>query len=67
MTWLKDDKTKQVDIIERTDEANGTYAKKGWGHNVVFIDRADINALLVGFGIAFGDGEYTYVIYLRQP
>jgi hypothetical protein len=34
---------------------------------VVLIDQSDLDALLVGKGIAFNDGEYTHAIYLRDP
>ena len=63
MTWL-DTRKRKFDVLERTEKENDEYSKNGYGHEVVYLDSADIETLMQGRGLAWSDGEYTTALYL---
>jgi|GEM_PF-5260749 len=56
----------EIKIIENTEEAQHKYAKLGWGHGQVTLDRKHLKALMDGKAVAYFDGEYTHSIVLSQ-
>jgi hypothetical protein len=61
-----EDRESYFDIIENNEESFKEYSKRGWGQSVIEMKMSDIEELLKGKAIAFDDGEYTNVIYLRK-
>lgn len=55
-----------VEIIENTPETIAKFHERGCGGEEETLTKEHIEALLDGKAIAFDDGEYTHVLYLKK-
>lgn len=53
------------DVNEAID-LNEMFLGKNWGLNSITLTKNEINGLLLGKCIAYNDGEYTSLIYMKE-